>query len=186
MNKALTGTIPLLRMHRVFSRLSYAALAGTVSSIAFVAIVIAHNIEFLAAFASSREVSLGEAAAFLRTFTLAAIAAVPPLDLALAGISALLIGVTVSLSSFYARMHRAAPSLAGSVGILGTISAFLGFGCAACGSVFIASAFAGSLGGLAALLPFGGKEISFLGIALLTFAAYSLARSINRPKVCPI
>lgn len=173
-------------MHRVFSRPSYVALALTSGTIAFVGIIIAHNIEFLSAFASSHEVTFGEAANFLKTFTLAAISAVPPLDLALTAISATLIGIVVALSSFYARMHRAAPSLAGGVGLIGAISAFLGFGCAACGSVFLASVFAGSLGGLAAILPFGGKEISFLGIALLAFAAYTLVRSINRPKVCPI
>ncbi len=173
-------------MHRAFSRPAYVALAISLACAAFVAIVIAHNIEFLTAFAASEQVSFGEAASFLKTFALAAIAAVPPLDLALAAISAVLIGIVVAMSNFYARMHRAAPSLAGGVGILGAISAFLGFGCAACGSVFLASVFAGSLGGLAAALPFGGKEISFLGIALLAAAVYNLARGINRPKVCPI
>lgn len=173
-------------MYRTFSRPFYGVLASAVAAVAFVATLIAHNIRFLFDFLSLQQVSLSDAGIFLPIFILESINGTPHLDVVLTAISAALIGIVVSLSLFYARMHRAAPSLASGVGVLGAISAFLGFGCAACGSVFLASAFAGSLGGIAALLPYGGKEISFLGIALLAVAAYTLARSINRPKVCPI
>ena len=173
-------------MRRVFSRPTYVLCAAIVACLAFVAIIIARDAGFLAALISLRQVSPGEAAGFLLTFLRAAIASVPALDLALTAASAVLIGIVSAMSAFYARMYRAAPSVASGVGILGAVSAFLGFGCAACGSVFLASVFAGSLGGIAALLPFGGKEISFLGIALLAFAAYMLAHSIAKPRVCPI
>jgi len=173
-------------MYRVFSRPGYAALAIAAAAFTFVVTLIAHNFRFLFDFLSLQQVSLSDAMMFLPIFVIESIAGTPRLDLILAAISAVLIGIVVSLSLFYARMHRAAPSLASGVGFLGAISAFLGFGCAACGTVFLASAFAGSLGGIAALLPYGGKEISFLGIGLLGMAAYTLARSISRPAVCPI
>ena len=173
-------------MRRVFSRPPYLLCAAVVALISFVAIVIARDAAFLAAFVSSRQVSPGEAAGFLTTFLFAAAAGAPALDLVLAIVSAVLIGITAALGLFYARMYRAAPSVASGVGLIGAVSAFLGFGCAACGSVFLASVFAGSLGSLAALLPFGGKEVSFLGIALLAFAAFALAHSISKPRVCPV
>ncbi|MCE9541252.1 hypothetical protein K8R03_01680 [Candidatus Kaiserbacteria bacterium] len=101
---------------------------------------------------------------------------------------ATLVGINVALLTFYFRMYRATPS-SGSVlstGI-GSLAAFLGFGCAACGSLFITSFFA-TLGGTGflALLPYQGAEIGIAGIFLLLISTFLLARGINRPPVCPI
>lgn len=104
-----------------------------------------------------------------------------------AALTSILIGVNGALLSFYFRMYRAVPSSAAAVtGIMGSLAALLGFGCAACGSIFLVSV-VGTLGGsVLANLPYGGEEIGYIGIALLTISALFLARAINTPRVCPI
>jgi hypothetical protein len=85
-------------------------------------------------------------------------------------------------------MYRVAPSSLGiAENALAIFAAFLGFGCAACGSVFITALFAtvGGTGFLVAL-PFHGLEFGFAAILLLIFSSLSLVRAINKPPVCPI
>ena len=101
---------------------------------------------------------------------------------------ATLVGINIALLTFYFRMYRAAPS-SGSVlsTSIGSLAALLGFGCAACGSLFITSLFA-TLGGtgILALLPYQGTEIGIAGIFFLLISTYLLVRGINKPPVCPI
>lgn len=99
-----------------------------------------------------------------------------------------LVGINVALLTFYFRMYRASPSSASIIsGSIGSIAATLGFGCAACGSLFITSLFA-TLGGtsLLAFLPYQGAEIGVAAIVFLLISMYLLARGINKPPVCPI
>lgn len=111
-----------------------------------------------------------------------------PSDVAYTLILSLCIGINSALLLFYFKMNRVARSrMSVASGLLGTFSAFLGFGCAACGSLFAVTLLS-SLGGagLAARLPIDGPEFQILGILLLLFSIIKLSQAINRPLVCDI
>ena len=101
---------------------------------------------------------------------------------------AILIGINAALLVFYFKMFRAVPSKTHlASGALGTFSAILGFGCAACGSLFataLLSSIAGT--GLAAAIPLNAYVFQVAGIALLVFSIFQLSHAINKPLVCPI
>ncbi|OGZ61172.1 MAG: hypothetical protein A2919_01050 [Candidatus Spechtbacteria bacterium RIFCSPLOWO2_01_FULL_43_12] len=69
----------------------------------------------------------------------------------------------------------------------GSVLGILGIGCGACGSLIL-TPLAISIGatGFLAVLPFGGSEFGFLGIALFMFSMYSLSKKINDPLICPV
>lgn len=70
-------------------------------------------------------------------------------------------------------------------GILGSISALLGIGCTACGSILLTTSFSIFGGvGLVSLLPFKGKEFFFVSLILLTISIYMIAKKISQPLVC--
>lgn len=101
---------------------------------------------------------------------------------------ATLVGINVALLTFYFRMYRVAPSSTSIIsGGIGSIAAILGFGCAACGSLFITALFA-TLGGtsLLAFLPYQGAEIGAAAIVFLLISTYLLTKGINKPPVCPM
>jgi hypothetical protein len=175
-------------MKRVFVRPGYFFLATLTSLIVFVSIAWANVLPLF--FRIIRDVTLP----FDTALSLGSTLLVTSLtDFTLTGFvfaltTALLIGINVTFLVFYFRMFRAVPSSTTTAsGLLGGIATLLGFGCAACGSVFLVS-FIGALGGtgLLALLPYGGEEIGYVGIALLFVSAIFLTRAINKPLVCPI
>lgn len=98
-----------------------------------------------------------------------------------------LLGINVALLVFYLRLSRALPKSGMASGIVGITAAVIGFGCAACGSIFFASLL-GTFGGagLIALMPYGGAEVGIVGLALLGLSMYTLTNAINKPRVCPI
>ncbi len=101
---------------------------------------------------------------------------------------AALVGVNVALLTFYFRMYRAAPSSTSiASGGIGAVAALLGFGCAACGSLFITALFA-TLGGTSVLafLPYQGAEVGAAAVIFLLISTYLLAKGINKPPVCPM
>jgi uncharacterized membrane-anchored protein YitT (DUF2179 family) len=103
-------------------------------------------------------------------------------------ILALLIGINITLTIFYIRLHQSAHSKTGTASSIGgLIASVLGIGCAACGSLILTS-FAASVGGLGilSLLPHGGAEISYIGALLLIASCVVLVRGINTPAVCSI
>ena len=105
-------------------------------------------------------------------------------------IIAVLFGLNVALITYYIRRLRGSVRSMGSTGAAGfggLISGILGIGCAACGSFILTSALTlVGAGGVVALLPFGGEEFGFLGVALLTYSIYVLAKKINEPLTCEI
>lgn len=72
-------------------------------------------------------------------------------------------------------------AVAGSLGIM---SGVLGLGCAACGSLFLTSLSFVGVSGVLALLPFRGSEFGIIGVVLLAFAIYAIAKQIENPLVC--
>jgi len=69
--------------------------------------------------------------------------------------------------------------------VSGLVAGLLGIGCAACGSVIL-STVAISFGGasILALLPLHGGEFALIGIVLLSYSIYLLAKKIHDPLVC--
>ena len=103
---------------------------------------------------------------------------------------AVLFGVNISLLAYYITRMRGgvrAVSSTSAAGIGGLVSGIFGIGCAACGTFILTSVLAvfGATGFLA-WLPFGGEEFGFLGVLLLIYSIYILAKKINDPLVCEI
>jgi len=101
---------------------------------------------------------------------------------------ALLFGVNAALLLFYIRKSRSVNKISttrtATVG--GLVAAVLGIGCAACGSAVIAIVlqFIG-VGWLMTYLPLHGAEFGLLGVVLLFYTTYTLAKKIHDPQVCP-
>lgn len=103
---------------------------------------------------------------------------------------AILFGINIALLAYYIRRARGGVRGVGSTGaagIGGLVSGIFGIGCAACGTFIFTSVLAlfGATG-LLVFLPFGGEEFGFLGVALLMYSIYLLAKKINDPLVCDI
>lgn len=99
-------------------------------------------------------------------------------------ISIFLSGIVIALG-VYAFRKRARNMGAMGVSGLGMVSAFIGIGCASCGSLLLTALipFLG-IGAFVSILPFGGAEFSVLGIALLLVSAYLLLKQIAKPMTC--
>jgi len=68
---------------------------------------------------------------------------------------------------------------------LGMLCAFIGIGCASCGSLLLTALIPLlGIGAFISILPFGGAEFSVLGIALLAISSYLLLRQIAKPMTC--
>jgi hypothetical protein len=102
-----------------------------------------------------------------------------------------LFGANVAVIAYYFRLRRqlirqdGRVAAASSLG--GVASGLFGVGCAACGTFVLSPAltFLG-VGGLIALLPFGGEEFGVLGVAMLGLSLVLTARKIGQPVVCPV
>ncbi|MHB1086803.1 MAG: hypothetical protein ACYCZ0_03590 [Minisyncoccota bacterium] len=95
----------------------------------------------------------------------------------LTGINAALITELVRTRHIFAKGAAA--------GATGIAAGTLGLGCAACGSIILTSLL-GTTGGLGVLtfLPLRGGELGIIGVALLGFSTYLLARQVTKPLVC--
>jgi len=173
---------------RVFSRISYVFLALITALIGYCLLVWipVWNLFYLILFTPGGSL-FSNAQGALRLLYFALLDP-EPTDALYAIALSLLIGINAALLVFYFKLHRAIPSKVDvASGVVGSIAAILGFGCAACGSLFataLISAIAGA--GFAAKLPLDGPEFQILGVLLLLFSIFHLARAINKPLVCPI
>jgi hypothetical protein len=175
-------------MKRVFQRPRYVFLAAIVALTTFVGIVCASAVPLFVQIVSDSSSGLTERLTFGTELLLGSFFEFTLVGFFYALTTSLLIGIAASLLVFYFRMYRAAPtSAAAASGIVGALGALFGFGCAACGSVFLVS-LAGTLGGIGFLtaLPFGGEELGYAGIFLLGVSIFLLSRAVNKPPVCPI
>jgi hypothetical protein len=68
---------------------------------------------------------------------------------------------------------------------VGLLFAFLGIGCAACGTAFLSVllSFFG-FSAMLSVLPYQGQEIGYVGIIFLCIATYTLAKKVTAPNVC--
>ncbi len=98
-----------------------------------------------------------------------------------------LVGMNISLLTFYFKTRRSAPTGTASSGLIGIIATILGFGCASCGTLFISLLLA-NIGGVGFILtPFlNGYVLQSVGIFLLVISTYMLWKKVNDPLVCPV
>ena len=105
--------------------------------------------------------------------------------LILAVLGSLLGGINLSLAYTYIRIRGDAILKSGLYSGIGLFLAFLGIGCAACGTALL-SVILGFFGfsAMLSLLPYQGQEIGYIGLIILSMATYVLARKVSTPLVC--
>lgn len=101
-------------------------------------------------------------------------------------LSSILGGINISLAYYYFKTRGVVLKKRHVFGHgVGMFLAFLGIGCAACGTVFlgtILSLIGGA--GLLTKLPYGGEEVGVLGVIILGIITYQTARKASMPLVC--
>lgn len=104
-------------------------------------------------------------------------------------ITAVLFGVNIGLLTYYIRRRqvKSRNTTAHLASVGGMVSAALGIGCAACGSIVLSAILSMfGAGSLILLLPLHGVEFGLVGIILLCFSIYYLMKRINDPLVCGV
>lgn len=103
----------------------------------------------------------------------------------LATLGSLLGGINLSLAYTYMRIRGEIIFHSGLYHGLGMFLAFLGVGCAACGTAFLSVIL--SFFGFSAmleLLPYQGQEVGYIGLIFLCMATYALSKKVSVPNVC--
>ena len=101
---------------------------------------------------------------------------------------AVLFGINLAMLIYYMSRNRENAGSGGiTAGVGGLVSGFFGIGCAACGTIVLGPLLALiGVGGVVALLPFGGQEFGFLGVGLLGFSVFLIAKKISAPAICRV
>ena len=105
--------------------------------------------------------------------------------LILAILGSFLGGINISLAYTYMRLRGEVILHSGLYSGFGLFVAFLGIGCAACGTAFL-SVILGFFGlsAMLSILPYDGMEIGYIGLIILLIATYSLSQKVSAPNVC--
>ncbi len=101
---------------------------------------------------------------------------------------ALLFGTNLAMILFLLRLRRQFVGQGGGVASVGGLaSGIFGIGCAACGTFVLGPllSFAGA-STVIAFLPFGGHEFSILGLGMLGFSLFLIAKKICTPTACAV
>lgn len=169
----------------VFGRFWYVAGAAIVAVLFFFFSVWLRNFSFLSFLLTSgafefsvqaRWLTLGTLGFFARNFTTARAVVLIA--------TSLLVGANAALLIYHLR-QRASLARAAGAGLLGTVTAVLGVGCASCGSVALTSLLGLSAGGaVLGVLPWQGLEFGIAGAALLSYSVLRLAQKIQSSWVC--
>lgn len=103
----------------------------------------------------------------------------------LAVLGSFLGGINLSLAYVYIKIRGDTIVKSGLYSGIGLFFAFLGVGCAACGTAFL-SVILGFFGfsAMLNLLPYQGQEIGYVGLIILCIATYVLAKKVMSPNVC--
>jgi hypothetical protein len=100
-------------------------------------------------------------------------------------LGSLLAGINLSLAYTYIQMRGKLIVASGLYSGFGLIFAFLGIGCAACGTAMLSVivSFFG-LSSFINVLPYQGEEIGYIGLMLLAGATYTLSQKVMAGAVC--
>ncbi len=99
-----------------------------------------------------------------------------------------LFGTNLAMMMFVLSLRRQFFGQGGGATSLGGLaSGIFGIGCAACGTLVLGPviSFAGA-SAIIALLPFGGLEFSMLGMGMLGFSLFLIAKKIRDPLACSV
>jgi hypothetical protein len=175
---------------QVFSAKRYLSLAGIIAFIVFTVAVWLPNFKIIvqvvtsstASFADKWNILAGFFGSIRTNFTIVSASYTIAI--------ALLFGINVAMIVYYMRrnkeMNGNSAGVAGA-GFGGLVSGFFGIGCAACGTLILGPVLTLiGAGGLLALLPFGGEEFGFIGVGLLGFSIFLIAKKITTPAVCKV
>lgn len=175
-------------LRTVFSNPAYVLTASAVAFAAFAFTVWLPNIRLIAALFFSDSVSASDTVGVMWNLLGSITTNFTFVSASYTIAVSLLFGINVALLTYYIRKVRGGFSDVGSVGVTGfggLVSGVLGVGCAACGTFVLSSILAlVGAGGVLTYLPLKGEEFGFLGVALLVYSAYMIARKITRPIVC--
>ncbi len=175
-------------LKQVFGRAEYLLLFIATTTTVLVGAVAVRNWSLLTQVIESSTLTLVQKLFFLTTFIGSLDELFGTFGSVLLILISLLFAINFAFLIYYIR--RVKKILKGSkriqaVGIGGLVSGLLGIGCAACGSIVL-TAILSSIGasGLLLILPLHGSEFGILGILLLGFSIFMLARKIKEPLVC--
>jgi hypothetical protein len=98
----------------------------------------------------------------------------------------ILFGINLAMLAYFLRNRIALVRESGvATGALGVVSGLLGVGCAACGSLILTSVLSlVGVAGVLAFFPLKGAEFGILGVLLLFWSVFLVAKHIEDPLVC--
>lgn len=168
----------------VFKNQEYLGLAAVVSAVVFVLATWLPNLQLLWFVWSDASVALADKIILPIRLLGSITTNFTTISASYTVLIALLAGINVSLAVYLMRT-RALSGGSALAGLSGIFTGTLGVGCAACGSVLLMSVVGTTAGiGLLGVLPLQGSEFGLIGVALLGYSTYLLAKQIRTPLVC--
>lgn len=174
-------------LKRVFNTKRYLALAGVTAFIVFTLAVWLPNFKLIIQVLTSSTANIADKWSILAGLFGSITTNFTFISASYTIIIALLFGINVAMVMYYMRRNKETSNKVGATGagFGGLVSGFFGIGCAACGTIILGPLLAlVGAGGLVALLPLGGQEFGFLGVGLLGFSVFLIAKKIDAPAVC--
>lgn len=96
------------------------------------------------------------------------------------------LGINMSALLYYFKKQVMIKRTVGS-SLFGAMVGSLGIGCASCGSVVISSVFGiGASSAFIGILPLSGHEFGIIGIIILSYSIYMIAKKIDQNFACKI
>lgn len=173
-------------LKKVLFNPKYAALATIVALVLVVFAVWLPNLSLVTTSLTSSGFTLGQKVNLLIALLGSIKTNFTTLSRSLLILSAVLMGIQVSLVTYYVRQTARLQQDMG-VSFIAMSLSLLGVGCASCGSVLLATLFGfGAMTSIVRALPFKGQEFSVLGLLLLIFAVRHTLKQINQPILCEV
>lgn len=176
----------LLVLRQVFSQFRYIVIAIITSIIVFTFAVWLPNFRLISKIIFNSSASVLEKISFLFSLFGSIQTNFSIISASYTIIIAILFGINIALLVYYVRSRQVSALGSGAtLSVGGLISGMFGIGCATCGTFILTSVLAlVGVGGIITFLPFGGEEFGILGIVLIIYATYYIAKKIKEPLIC--
>ena len=176
----------LLGLNQVFRHVKYIILAVLVAVATFTVAVLLPNTKLVFQVVPDATIAIGAKLQLLFSLFGSIQTNFTAVSATYTIVIAILFGMNIALFVYYIRSRRSdAYGTSTAAGIGGVVSGMFGIGCAACGT-FILTWTLGLIGatGLISFLPLGGEEFGILGVFLLAFSVYMVARKVTESSIC--